>query len=282
MPKTVPPAFQTKLDAGVTTFAVALEIVPATGDPLRFTSHDQPVKYQGEDWLPGIVEGKDPQAVGLDTQSQGMTLLVGDTYLSIADLEAGRYDGAVVRVYTFDWTDPDLGQIKGLKGTIGRIQTGETKAEVEVRGIRNALSVTVGKTFTKPCRFDLGDVECGVNLAGFTVTGTVTSATPGDRRVFNDSSRTEADNTFDQGLLTWTSGNNAGRAMEVKLFTQAAGKIELVLGMPVDLTVGDGYSMYRGCDKTLATCRDVFSNVPRHGGFPYVPGTTRHLKTGTQ
>jgi uncharacterized phage protein (TIGR02218 family) len=48
--------------------------------------------------------------------------------------------------------------------------------------------------------------------------------------------------------------------------------------MPNAIMVGDTYSVYPGCDKRFATCRNVFANGANFGGFPYVPGVGNILK----
>ena len=99
--------------------------------------------------------------------------------------------------------------------------------------------------------------------------GAVTTAT--SNRVFLDASRAEANAYFTGGLLTWLSGNNAGRQMEVRAYT--VGSIELFEAMPEAVAIGDTYSVYAGCDKTLAICNSKFGdNYLNHRGFPHVPG----------
>jgi uncharacterized phage protein (TIGR02218 family) len=123
------------------------------------------------------------------------------------------------------------------------------------------------------CDADLGDARCGVTLASFTVTGTITGVT--SKRAFADSGRAEADGYFDGGLITWTTGNNAGLAMEVKTFLNAGGAIALQLPMPFTVQVGDEYSMSAGCDKAQATCIATFANGVNFQGFPHLPGLHR-------
>lgn len=106
-------------------------------------------------------------------------------------------------------------------------------------------------------------------IALTTLTGTITGVT--SKRVFADSGRTEATGWFLGGLLTWLTGNNAGLSMEVKQFTNAGGAFELVFPMRNTIQVGDTYSVYPGCDKTLETCRDKFDNVINYRGEPFVP-----------
>ena len=40
------------------------------------------------------------------------------------------------------------------------------------------------------------------------------------------------------------------------------------------LETGDTVTVYPGCDKKMATCRDKFSNQARFGGFPWIPSTS--------
>jgi uncharacterized phage protein (TIGR02218 family) len=75
------------------------------------------------------------------------------------------------------------------------------------------------------------------------------------------------------------SGANSGISMEVKEYTQ--GRMILALPMPNAITIGDNYTIQRGCDKTLTTCRDVFSNVVNFRGEPHVPGIDKMLETAS-
>jgi uncharacterized phage protein (TIGR02218 family) len=76
------------------------------------------------------------------------------------------------------------------------------------------------------------------------------------------------------GKLTFTSGANAGRAMEVKRHAISAGivSIELWQAMSEVVVPGDSFTVTPGCDKQFATCRDRFANGINFRGFPYMPG----------
>jgi uncharacterized phage protein (TIGR02218 family) len=62
------------------------------------------------------------------------------------------------------------------------------------------------------------------------------------------------------------------RAIEVKSWTAANGRIELFLPMGYAIAAGDTFSVYPGCDKRLETCLGRFGNVVNFRGEPYVPG----------
>ncbi|MGB8437638.1 MAG: DUF2163 domain-containing protein, partial [Burkholderiales bacterium] len=79
------------------------------------------------------------------------------------------------------------------------------------------------------------------------------------------------DGWFSGGVIAWETGANAGRAMEVKDWSED-GSITLFLPMPDTIAVSDRFSISPGCDKRLATCAERFANVLKFRGEPYVPG----------
>lgn len=84
-----------------------------------------------------------------------------------------------------------------------------------------------------------------------------------------------ADDFFARGLLTWTSGPNTGRTMEVKAHYKGivgADTIELWRRMSEDIAVGNGFTVTAGCDKQFETCRVKFANGDNFRGFPHMPG----------
>jgi len=98
---------------------------------------------------------------------------------------------------------------------------------------------------------------------------------PHDQRSFGaDGLGDVANDWFSRGLLTWTSGPNAGRSMEVKLHSKSPGNVTIVLwhGMAEAIAVGHEFTITAGCDKQLSTCRAKFNNVANFRGFPHVAG----------
>jgi uncharacterized phage protein (TIGR02218 family) len=87
-----------------------------------------------------------------------------------------------------------------------------------------------------------------------------------------------ADGWFDGGVLTWETGDNAGRAIEVKSWLQAPGQITLFLPPGYAAKPGDAFRIHPGCDKRLDTCAGRFANVLNFRGEPYVPGQDELLK----
>jgi uncharacterized phage protein (TIGR02218 family) len=137
-----------------------------------------------------------------------------------------------------------------------------------------ALAAPAVEVYTPECRADLGDHRCQVDLAALTVPGSVASAA--DRRTFTTSDVIDplpgASGLYNGGVLAWTAGANAGLRMEVKSWDAPSRTLVLFLAMPYPTQPGDGFTVHPGCDKRLATCRDVFANVLNFRGEPFVPG----------
>lgn len=77
---------------------------------------------------------------------------------------------------------------------------------------------------------------------------------------------------FTGGLLTWITGPNAGRAVEVKTWDQTTGRLELYLPVGYAIDVGHRFTIAPGCDKRAETCRNRFANILNFRGEPFVPG----------
>ncbi len=79
---------------------------------------------------------------------------------------------------------------------------------------------------------------------------------------------------FTGGQVIWTTGNNAGLAMEVKEWTSGTRVIRLFLPMPLDIAVGDAFEIRPGCQKRLLEdCVAKFANAINFRAFPHIVGT---------
>jgi uncharacterized phage protein (TIGR02218 family) len=143
-------------------------------------------------------------------------------------------------MFEVNYADLTQGRMVLPGGVIGQVECGALQYSAEARGLTQSLQQSVGRVYAAACDANLGDSRCTVDLAPLTVTGTVTSAS--GRRAFADTGRTEADDWFGSGVVTWLTGGNAGLSMEVAQFTHTGGAFTLHLPMSFDIAVGDTYS----------------------------------------
>jgi len=266
----------------VTTLAMCWKLTRRDSTMLGFTDHDRDITFNlvlykaSTGFTPGAIENDGSLHVD-NVDVEGM---LSSGSITEPDILAGLYDFAELEIFGVNYTDLTQGAIKLRRGWLGEVSLHKHHFVVEVRGLTQRLSQTIGELYSASCRATLGDNRCKVNMAAHTVTGTVDSA--GSPSQFSDMARTEASDMFTFGTVTFSSGANNGLAMEVKEYRHneaIGGQITLALPMPYPILVGDGYTLTKGCDKTLATCLGRFTNVVNFRGEPLVPGIDRMLET---
>lgn len=298
MSKNISPQLKKHLAGDVTTLCTLWLVKRRDGAIFTFTDLDIPVIYDGNIYEPssGYSVSAISSTSALDVDNLELEGMLTSEVISDDDLLAGLWDFAefvIMRIdygqaeivtdigygYDYGYNYGGLGGSSGNSGveilragTLGNVRTGRQNYFVELRGMMQPLQQDVGRLCLPACDADLGDHRCKVNLTPFTVTGTVTSVAT--QSMFTDSSRSEPDGWFAFGLLTFTSGLNEGYSMEVKTYS-SGGAFVLQQAMTFPIKPDDTYSVYAGCDKTRATCKNKFSNVVNFRGFPDVPGLDR-------
>jgi len=224
----------------------------------------------GTSFSPGIIDLK--SFIGIQPE------------ITIANIQAGIFDGAKVFVFATDWANPLEDEEPMIKGYFGKVTITDDRYTTEIMTLIDLLGTTVGDSYSASCPLTFGGQEfggCGVDVISLEVTGTVTSVT--DNYVFADNTRSEADDYFGAGLIWFTTGDNAGSPPQrVKSYVQAGGIIECSEPFPYPPAIGDAYSMQPGCRKRLSDCRDKYDNVARRRGFDWIPGTRFLNKIGTK
>jgi uncharacterized phage protein (TIGR02218 family) len=256
-----------------TTLVTCWKITRTDAAVFRFTDHVEDLVVSGDTYLAatGYTASAVQSSADLAVDNLEIDGVLDATTITEGDLLAGLWDYAAVEIFRVNYAATADGVLWLRKGRLGQIRLNRATFVAELRGLAQALQQTIGEVYSPSCRANLGDTRCGFNLASVTVSGVVTGVT--SRSVFAASARTEATGWFDGGLLTWTSGANNGRSMEVKLWTLAGTVFTLALPMVGTIAIGDTFSVYPGCQKRVYTdCRDKFANIVNFRGEPFVPG----------
>lgn len=280
--KTLTSATETHLAQEVTTLTTCWKMTRRDSTVMGFTSHDRDIVVDSVTYK--AASGFTPTAIAsssaLNVDNLDLEGMLTDQSITEADIMAGLYDFAEIEIFMVNYAAPEDGQVMLRRGWLGEVSFSGNHFIAEVRGLTQALTQTVGELFSPSCRASLGDSRCGVDLASHTVTGNVTSTASSQE--FVDSTRDEVSGIFTGGVVSFTSGANDGLSMEVKEYILQAGsggRVILAMPMPYAIAASDSYSLVKGCDKTLATCRDRFANVANFRGEPHVPGMDRILET---
>jgi len=229
---------------------------------------------------PSSIQSKSDLSVD-NLSIDGILSSVDGDDITAEDIASGLWDNARIDVYVCDWKHPEYGAMQILRGTLGDVTMSGNQYTVDVRAMAEQLQKTRGRICSPQCDAILGDSRCGVNLAPFTVTGTV-NATDGREMVHNTETTGKIPNYWKNGVLTWITGNNAGWKVEVR--DSADDRIHLWENAPRTISVGDTFSVYPGCSHEI----DVVLGCPKFGpgsalrfrGYPDVPGLDAIVKYG--
>lgn len=280
--KTIPAALLADYQLGTTTLATCWKITLTSGIVHAFTDCDKDLMVDGilykasSGFSPSAFQSQTKMAVD-NLQIKGVLI---DEVIPAADLASGLWDFATVEMFMVNANAIGHGKDILSVGKLGQISIGTNSFESEIRGLANAYSQVVGEIYQPGCRAKLGDARCGVNLAPWTVTGTIT-AVAADQLTAYDSSRAEADGYFTYGVITMTSGASSGLSMDVK--SSSGATIVLQLEFANGIAIGDTYSMVAGCAKRFNDdCVGKFNNAINFRGEPHLPGTDKIYRIGGQ
>ena len=268
--------FAAHLQGGLTTLARAWAIARRDGVVLGFTDHDRDLAFDGIEFRAdsGMSATALHQVSGLAVDNAEAMGVLRDARLSAADIEAGRYDGAEVRIWLVNWAKPEQRALR-FRGSLGEIRRAGGAFHAELRGLSEALNRPLGRVYQKPCTAVLGDAACRVDLEapGRSVAVPVLALPAFDRVVIAAQPGFE-EGWFRRGRLRVLDGAAAGLSAPVKDdVTGPAGRvITLWTALRAGLAPGDALRIEPGCDKRFDTCRFKFDNVLNYQGFPDIPG----------
>jgi uncharacterized phage protein (TIGR02218 family) len=192
------------------------------------------------------------------------------------------FDGATVWVYRAympigAYGDVSAGLETVWQGTITNTpELGRTKVKFQCADPLFLLNMKIpSRLFQANCPWSFVDSNCTLTRSDYTVT--FTAASGSTQRVLTPASAfTQADGYFTQGVVTCLTGGNAGLSQTVKIHT--GGTVEVMVPWILPVAAGDTFSVIKGCDKTLSTCKatkkadgTVIDNSINHGGTPFVP-----------
>ena len=259
-------------DVGVTTVALCWRVERRDGVAVGLTGHDRDLLVDGlvHRAAPGMTPSGIARSGVLEPGAEADTMDVAGALSSAAigerDLLSGRWDGARVRVFAVDWTDPRAPLTLG-EGVIGAVELGEDGFTAELRGASAAFDRPVVEETSPECRATLGDRRCRVAMAARRRFARVVAVA--GRGVTLDAAEPVAGG-WGSGVLRWFGGANGG--LESAVVASAGASVTLQRAPAFAVAAGTLVELVEGCDKSLATCATRFANAVNFRGEPYLPG----------
>lgn len=251
-----------------------------SGTVLRYTSADLDITTGGNTYSargPLIKRGKVRVVLGLEVDTLELKIMADSSHTLdgvpfVAAALSGGLDGATVllqRAFLSTWQDAPTGTVVLFRGRVSDVSGSRTEVRVIVKSELELLNIKLPRNlYQASCLHTVYDANCAANKAARTVGGIVT-ANNGTGQWLLSNLDSYGGSWFDQGVISFTSGPNAGLKRTVKAFT--AGNFWFALPLPNVPQVGNTFTVFPGCDKTMASCSAKFDNLPRFRGFPFIP-----------
>lgn len=297
--KTLSAALGSHIELEVTTLCTCWRIVRTDGHVFGFTDHDVDLVFENE--LYESETGYNRTAIANDS-SFGVDNLdvagfLDSDRISEEDLRNGLFDFASVYIFMVNWAAPEMGELKLRRGWFGEVQINQNGSfEVEIRGLNQALTHNFMESYSPECRADFCDQRCKLNLSDYKRDAFVWSAS-NSRSQFAVSTIAYADpapgdpppsigllpepeegaDTYVGGTVTITSGDNAGKTLEIVDYNKTTGVVTLFEGFPYPVERGVTLEIAQGCDKIFQTCIR-YKNQKNFRGEPHVPGDDELMK----
>ncbi len=165
--KSVSSALATHLGGRLTTLATCWRVARRDGVLFGFTDHDRDLVVDGLTYRArtGYRRAAIASRGDLSVDDTDVDGILDAAEIDAASLRAGLWDGAEVRIFLVNWADLAQGVLRLRKGRLGEvIARDDGTFRAELRGLAQALNVTVGELYTPECRADLGDARCRVPI----------------------------------------------------------------------------------------------------------------------
>jgi len=265
MPRSISTALKNHKAQDLTTVCKCWKIRRADGAVEGWTEHDVAIPYDGVSYqpLPAGTPSNYGQRADLSAANLDIEMAYGAGTESL--LRGGAYDYAEVWTFEINWADPGQGILKLAYGRLGEVDIGDDQARGEVRGLAQLLATLIGDVYTPECRASLGDSECKIDLSPFTHSGSVDTAASSRVFTISGAAAGKAAGYYAYGQITFTSGANSGLSMQVESYA-AVETVSLIEPLPFAVAGGDTFTIRRGCDRRLETCRAFVSAALQGGG----------------
>jgi uncharacterized phage protein (TIGR02218 family) len=239
----------------------------------RFTSGAESVLYSGNTFDP-LPVSREAIVIGREDRAD----LIAITMPSAHPFAAGYAkvvpgNRATLTIQRFHRSDPIAELLTLFKGVVRSVTFSDKggMSRVGVMPISGALARQIPRfTFQGLCNNVLFDSWCTISSAAFKYTGAA-SAPVALQFDVTGLGAAKGDDWATAGFATYNGDYRL-------ILKQLGNTLTLLLPFNDDVT-GHNVDVFAGCDHSLKTCNDKFSNLINFNGYPYIP-TKNPFATG--
>lgn len=170
--KTVSAGLTTHLANSDRTLAYCFKVERTDGTVQGFTDHDQDLILDADasgsvTYAANTLIIEDPSLPARDqvtVDKADVQAVLRSDAITDADIRAGRYDSAEVKVFLCNWADLSQGVLKLMRGQLGVIELQDNTFKVEFLSLKYIYQEQIVDLYTPRCNVELGGTLCGVTL----------------------------------------------------------------------------------------------------------------------
>jgi uncharacterized phage protein (TIGR02218 family) len=183
----------------------------------------------------------------------------------------GQLDGALLqleRAFMPSYGDTSPGTVVLFAGRISDIDCSRTGIDMKCRSHLELLNIQMPRRlWQSSCTHVFGDAMCQFNRSTLQANFACLSGST-ENQILSTVNPTPA-GLYVQGTIFGLTGANAGDSRTVA--GMSSGDVSVKLAFLSPPMVGDQFQLLPGCDRSIATCTNVFNNAIHFGGMPYIP-----------
>lgn len=236
-----------------------------TGASWLYTSGDEPVTYQGEDYSPAVISRGDITAS--DEGNSGSVEVSLDSNLSIVPQFIEGTVPSPLWLTIFRFHRGDLETVVIFQGQVSSSAVRGKETTIQCTPTRYAAEKLCPRIlYQKQCNHMLYDRGCKVNKDDYKFSGEILGI---------NGPVLQIENAFGFLYDKWLAGGFIQiPGTEIRVFItdhdNELGEVTVLKLVP-ELTVGLIVDLYAGCDRTELTCHNKFANMDNFLGFPDIP-----------
>jgi uncharacterized phage protein (TIGR02218 family) len=249
----------------------------AGGLVLRYSAAPTAVSANGHIFALGPKFERSKTKVVIGTQTDELEVRVyperTDLLGALPLLEAawqGQLDGALLqleRAFMPTYGDTAPGTVVLFAGRISDIDCSRTCIEMKCRSHLELLNIQMPRRLWQAsCTHVFGGPMCQFDRASLALTF---SAGTGSTQTVITNAPTSV-TPFRLGTIAGLTGANAGESRTIADFVSGLA-VTVKLAFLFAVVSGDQFQLLPGCDRTVASCSNIFNNAGNFGGFPYIP-----------
>lgn len=245
------------------------------GTNYRFTNYDTNLTWNGNTFLKkGLLIHRSGVSLvtGVQVDNLDITINADDSnfYNNVNFFQLlanGGLDGATLELKRLFFTNPltPVGDVWIFSGRVSEVSTSRFEAKITINSDLELLNIQMPKNLYQPsCIHAVYDTGCAASKSYVSAMALSNST----NRIIN-AQISQAAGWFNEGIIEFLSGANAGVTRTIK--THTTNRIEVTLTLPNIVQVGDTFRLLAGCDRTMTTCKAKFNNLLNYRGYPYLP-----------